>query len=62
MAIRKSQIYSSLWASCDARSGGVDASQLLKLPFEVMETTESILKILLPISRSLQPTLYMRRW
>ena len=27
MAIKKSQIYSSLWASCDALRGGMDASQ-----------------------------------
>jgi type I restriction enzyme M protein len=27
MAIRKSELYSSLWASCDALRGGMDASQ-----------------------------------
>ena len=27
MAIKKSEIYSSLWASCDALRGGMDASQ-----------------------------------
>jgi type I restriction enzyme M protein len=27
MAIRKSGLYSSLWASCDALRGGMDASQ-----------------------------------
>lgn len=27
MAVKKSQIYSSLWASCDALRGGMDASQ-----------------------------------
>jgi type I restriction enzyme M protein len=37
MAIRKSELYSSLWASCDALRGGMDASQykdyVLVLPF-----------------------------
>lgn len=27
MAVKKSEIYSSLWASCDALRGGMDASQ-----------------------------------
>ena len=27
MAIRKSELYSSLWASCDELRGGMDASQ-----------------------------------
>ena len=27
MAIKKSELYSSLWASCDALRGGMDASQ-----------------------------------
>lgn len=27
MAIKKSDLYSSLWASCDALRGGMDASQ-----------------------------------
>ena len=27
MAIKKSQLYSSLWASCDELRGGMDASQ-----------------------------------
>src|SRR3954469_14928082 len=27
MAIKKSDLYSSLWASCDERRGGMDASQ-----------------------------------
>ena len=27
MALRKSQIYSSLWRSCDELRGGMDASQ-----------------------------------
>ncbi|MFM7087421.1 MAG: type I restriction-modification system subunit M N-terminal domain-containing protein [Cyanobium sp.] len=27
MAIRKSELYSSLWASCDGLRGGMDASQ-----------------------------------
>jgi type I restriction-modification system DNA methylase subunit len=27
MAIRKSDLYSSLWASCDELRGGMDASQ-----------------------------------
>ena len=27
MAVKKSQIYSSLWKSCDALRGGMDASQ-----------------------------------
>ena len=29
MAIKKSDLYSSLWASCDALRGGMDASQYL---------------------------------
>ncbi len=28
MAIKKSDLYSSLWASCDELRGGMDASQL----------------------------------
>lgn len=27
MAVKKSELYSSLWASCDALRGGMDASQ-----------------------------------
>jgi len=27
MAIKKSELYSSLWASCDELRGGMDASQ-----------------------------------
>src|SRR6476469_2355190 len=27
MALKKSELYSSLWASCDALRGGMDASQ-----------------------------------
>jgi type I restriction enzyme M protein len=27
LAVKKSEIYSSLWASCDALRGGMDASQ-----------------------------------
>ena len=27
MAVKKSQLYSSLWASCDKLRGGMDASQ-----------------------------------
>ena len=27
MALRKSQLYSSIWASCDELRGGMDASQ-----------------------------------
>lgn len=27
MAIKKTELYSSLWASCDALRGGMDASQ-----------------------------------
>jgi type I restriction-modification system DNA methylase subunit len=27
MALKKSELYSSLWASCDALSGGMDASR-----------------------------------
>ena len=27
MALKKSQLYSSLWSSCDALRGGMDASQ-----------------------------------
>ena len=27
MAIKKSELYSSLWQSCDALRGGMDASQ-----------------------------------
>lgn len=27
MAIKKSDLYASLWASCDALRGGMDASQ-----------------------------------
>jgi len=27
MALRKSELYSSLWSSCDELSGGMDASQ-----------------------------------
>ena len=27
VAVKKSEIYSSLWASCDALRGGMDASQ-----------------------------------
>ncbi len=27
MALKKSQLYSSLWASCDELRGGMDASQ-----------------------------------
>jgi type I restriction-modification system DNA methylase subunit len=27
MAIKKSELYSSLWASCDGLRGGMDASQ-----------------------------------
>ena len=27
MAIKKSELYSSLWASCDVLRGGMDASQ-----------------------------------
>jgi len=29
MAIKKSELYSSLWASCDELRGGMDASHLL---------------------------------
>jgi type I restriction enzyme M protein len=31
MAIKKSELYSSLWKSCDALRGGMDASQYKKL-------------------------------
>ena len=27
MAVKKTELYSSLWASCDALRGGMDASQ-----------------------------------
>jgi type I restriction enzyme M protein len=27
MALKKSELYSSLWSSCDALRGGMDASQ-----------------------------------
>lgn len=27
MAVKKTELYSSLWASCDALRGGIDASQ-----------------------------------
>jgi type I restriction enzyme M protein len=37
VALKKSQLYSSLWASCDELRGGMDASQykdyVLTLPF-----------------------------
>ena len=29
MAVKKTELYSSLWASCDALRGGMDASQLI---------------------------------
>lgn len=29
MAIKKTELYSSLWASCDELRGGMDASQIM---------------------------------
>jgi restriction endonuclease S subunit len=34
MAIKKSELYSSLWASCDELRGGMDASQYKDYLFE----------------------------
>ena len=33
MAIKKSELYSSLWARCDELRGGMDASQYKDTPF-----------------------------
>ncbi len=34
MAIKKSELYSSLWAGADSLRGGMDASEYKKLCFE----------------------------
>ena len=36
MAIKKSELYSSLWASCDELRGGMDASQYKGASFKDM--------------------------
>jgi type I restriction enzyme M protein len=48
MAIKKSELYSSLWASCDELRGGMDASQykdyVLTLLFVNMFPTNKVIK------------------
>ena len=50
MAVKKSELYSSLWASCDALRGGMDASQykdyILTLLFVNMFRTSLQAKIM----------------
>jgi len=36
MAIKKSDLYASLWASCDELRGGMDASQYKTRPFHAV--------------------------
>jgi hypothetical protein len=40
MAIKKSELYSSLWASCDELRGGMDASQYTPSEREVGKNLE----------------------
>lgn len=42
MAIKKSELYSSLWASCDELRGGMDASQYKGYPVDIQVAEDKI--------------------
>lgn len=51
MAIKKSDLYSFLWASCDELRGGMDARQILYLRNDALES--ALLSILAKEDREL---------
>lgn len=44
MALKKSELYSSLWQSCDELRGGMDASPLPQLTDEVEQLAAKVAK------------------
>ena len=54
MAIKKSDLYSSLWASCDELRGGMDASQYERYATPLPQLTDEVASLAAKVDIHLQ--------